>query len=688
MPTKRRSTRGKSGVLLEEEAIVSTPPTRSSRRATESAAAIWSGSPSPLSSISTPASSSAIHARRLGTGRCGVIAETNLDDDDDDSGGSGSEGNADSVDELLSKAAEVIRDEVIRNDDGAGVAQSESESEARETKRQRSNSPAARGAKAGGRGGWWPGKRGRPPKSAAGLQRQYKQKQRKPEEEVDEEEAEEEDEGVDDPAVDADRAGDDAAADGTSEDSIDAAGEAKITRNGELLGGREFICPVFQSPFRGNGKQMYVLSMDCCRFTGARDSYMLFKQHPRMKRVETTQKERDLLAERNMIPRVTRFRPIAMIMAYQAFREFGARLIKGGGYIVDDYWEAATRAEAKFPEGTLVANMSVYRTVMAAAAAGMAPGSTRVSRRSQLPRSPSGGGVSADQQLLLSPMQNPSNSAVSSWVQLEAQQPMKPSIASQRTMASALMLAPQLLGEANGAGVGVPNDSIQSQSSAKPIFRRMRAAETAEAAFESAASAHRAYFDDSGFVDGAPLAHSLASSWTRAPSLTNRLKQQMQPNHNQPDDGGAFGPMAFASGRVARDFNALVRMWRDDNGCTWVDPHTGIRQVPAALQPTSAFAQRVASTGSSTDSRVAFADSQSDMPEPVHEPYPLAVLPGQYQASFPVHRTRFGQTQQGAMNSYSYHWMRQLANLHQAKMSHQQQHQQQMLMMQNMSRKR
>ncbi|KAJ2573142.1 hypothetical protein GGH95_004068, partial [Coemansia sp. RSA 1836] len=163
-------------------------------------------------------------------------------------------------------------------------------------------------------------------------------------------------------------------------------------------------------------------------------------------------------------------------------------------------------------------------------------------------------------------------------------------------------------------------------------------------------------------------------------------QQQKQKRSTSDAEEDAFGPMAFASGRVAREFNASVRLWRDDNGCTWVDPHTGIRQVPASLQPTCAYAQRVGSTGAgTTDARVAFADSLADMPEPAPEPYPLAVLPGQYQASFPVHRTRFGQTHQSAMQSYSYYWLRQLAGQHQTKMNQQQQ---QLMMMQSNARKR
>ncbi|KAJ2487473.1 hypothetical protein IWW37_005226 [Coemansia sp. RSA 2050] len=670
----RRSTRGKSGAQDDNNMAMPIPSRGSSQDASanELGAADWSASPSSLSSLSTPASS-AVQARRTSSRRTtrsgrSAMAETTIDDSGS-GGGSGSEDN-DPVDELLSKAAEVIRDKVYpaQSDDDEG---DEDEPEA---KRVRSSSPAngdeeeqsgqtggsvrvASGGGGGGRSGWWPGKRGRPPKFAAGLQRQYKKQLM----------GEDGGESLDDSSEimeDDDEEPDDDIG------KTDEAGEAKVNRYGELLGGREFICPVFRSPFRGSGQRLFVLSMDCCRFTGARDSYMLFKQHPRMRRVETTQQERDLLAERTMIPKVTRFRPIAMITARAAFREFGARLVKDGRYITDDYWEAARRDEAKYPEGTLVANMSVYHNVKAAHAAGVAPGSTRVARRSMPLRSPMGG--PSDQgppHMAMSPQQH--SSAISSWVQLEAQQRHSAGLVGAqqqrhsvmpahqqphpagRTMASALMLAPQLLplGEAEGDSMDAANSGAgqaSSSSLSKPVFRRMRAAEIAEAAFESAASAHRSYFDDGGFVDGMPLSLSLAVSWTRAPSLSNRIKQQQQQQQQQQQhqqqqqrggsgdsDDDAFGPMAFASGRVAREFNASVRMWRDDNGCTWVDPHTGIRQVPASLQPTCAYARRVGATGSGTDTSIGFTDSAADMPEPTHEAYPIAVLPGQYQASFP-----------------------------------------------------
>ncbi|KAJ2486581.1 hypothetical protein EV174_001037 [Coemansia sp. RSA 2320] len=685
MPTMRRSTRTKSagGQSHQPAAAAAEPtssalatPTRSSRRvgtngnnrgeAVKLEAADWSGVSSPLSSLSTPvvaarlvsSSPSASSSRK---------AQQKLASDEESGGGSGAEddgsGGVDSVHELLSKAAEAIREEAYESDEGDEDARQAALSEARASKRQRNNTHGNKAAQA-----WYPGKRGRPPKSAT----------KRPmggHSEADDAEDFDEDDISDDDVSD-----------------TDEAGEAKIDRNGHLQGGREFICPVFQSPFRANRQRLFVLSMDCCRFTGARDSYMLFKQHPRMRRIETTQQERDLLAERLMIPRVTRFRSIGMITARAAFREFGARLVKDGRYVVDDYWEAARRQDAKFPEGAMVANMSVYRSVLAAHAAGVTPGSTRVARRSTPLRSP----ATADEPPTPAPQ-------ASSWVQLEAQQRHHPRPVAQpartaRTMASALLAppppAPSLVPHlalqmpasmAQFAMTSAAGDATEPNDMAplaKPVFRRMRARETADAAFGSAAAAHRAHFDDSGFVDGPPLAHSLAAAWARAPpSLANRLKQRLDGSATADDGAGAFGPMAFASAKAARDFNASVRMWRDDNGCTWVDPHTAVRQVPASLQPTSARAELVASArsnGTRIDARVAFAEETAPAAHdtPGAESHPLALLPGQFQQSFPIHRTRFGQSYQSAMQSYSYHWLRQLV-LQQPHHSHHQQQQQQ-----------
>ncbi|KAJ1936729.1 chromatin structure-remodeling complex subunit RSC7, partial [Linderina macrospora] len=413
MPTMRRSTRVAAAAKTQSEAGTPQKATRPKRSgssknpsqqangtATEAAPAAtagmdWSVSSSPLSSISTPASirpQSRSRNRNSRRQRTAKRAETSSEAEH-----SSESANEDAVSELLSRASEAIQDEVARNE-------LSEEDASQKTKKGRLSPPALAATKlepndvnnsaTGGRtpaktkGEWRPGKRGRPPKhileqrrlaaaqalesgevstgSAATPTRSRRAKRARMSAS---------------PAVEGILATAPAGSEEEKEEETDAAGEAKIGQDGQLLGGREYICPVFQSPFRPNTQQRLILSMDCCRFTGARDSYMLFKQHPRLTRIETTQEERDLLADRHMIPKVTRFRPIAMISARDAFREFGAKMVKDGRYITDDYWEARSRTEARFAEGTLVASMDVYRDVMAAHAAGMLPGPTRKPRR-------------------------------------------------------------------------------------------------------------------------------------------------------------------------------------------------------------------------------------------------------------------------------------------------------------------
>ncbi|KAJ2076496.1 hypothetical protein H4R24_005661 [Coemansia sp. RSA 988] len=757
----------------------------------------WSGSSSPLSSISTPASTAAQRKRaRQRTRTQSSIAQQNSggnsdEEDEEDQDGSGDDdaNEQTKVSNLLLRAAESIRDGTANGQpsDNEGDEQVDdvtgrsTRSRAAMGKRRRdagspSESPsitpaskrrAARGAavtttaanqsakaEANGRSSLI---RGRAQHQSLEMQQSSDDAG---EPSADGNGAAQMPAAVNGYVVEMPTAQEDDAANGYGSDESsddeevekDMAGEAKIDKNGYMQGGREFICPIFRSPFRRNRKRQYVLTMDCCRYMGARDSYMLFKQHSRMRRVETTQEERDLLADRQMIPKVTRFRPIALITARTAFREFGARIIKNGRYIVDDYWEEAKRREAKHAEGTLIANMTMYHTVMAAQAAGVTPGSTRKARKPTPLRSPTDSALRSARAStptrgmsgFTSPLATPGAGVmVSSWAQLEAQQrmagaPMQPSLSSAAqlragglTMAHALQqqqiqqqsLPPsqqhgaastqlqqvpqlQLLQQA-GADDGDSDDTAKVVLS-KPVFRKLRAPETAEAAFESAAAVHRSQFsEDHGFVDGMPLIRSLANSWPRATPLSGKFRQKrggagmlqrsasgegrpaaMQGKDEETTSDDLYGPMAFASSKMAREFNSSVRLWREDNGCTWVDPHTGIRQVPANLQPTTVCVERV-DVGKSKwrhagrtkiEPLVSFTENMeyedADDAAAASE-YPLALLPGQFQATFPVHRTRFGQTYQQSMQSYSYYWMRLLTT-----QQYQQQQQRKLLMQQ------
>ncbi|KAF9433764.1 hypothetical protein BGZ76_009016 [Entomortierella beljakovae] len=122
------------------------------------------------------------------------------------------------------------------------------------------------------------------------------------------------------------------------EGEIDEAGETKITKDGELLGGRQFKCRSFKLPTRGD--RIYMLSMDPARVLGFRDSYLFFLRNPQLVRVNTTVEERQWMIENGMLMANFKSKLIAVVTARSIFKSFGARIIKNGRGRVDDYYEA------------------------------------------------------------------------------------------------------------------------------------------------------------------------------------------------------------------------------------------------------------------------------------------------------------------------------------------------------------
>ncbi|KAI7825213.1 chromatin remodelling complex Rsc7/Swp82 subunit-domain-containing protein [Gamsiella multidivaricata] len=129
------------------------------------------------------------------------------------------------------------------------------------------------------------------------------------------------------------------------EGEIDEAGETKVTKDGELLGGRQYKCKTFKLPERGD--RIYMLSMDPARVLGFRDSYLFFLKNPQLVRVNTTVEERRWMIENGMLMANFKSKLIAVVTARSIFKSFGARIIKNGRSRVDDYYEAnATEEDA------------------------------------------------------------------------------------------------------------------------------------------------------------------------------------------------------------------------------------------------------------------------------------------------------------------------------------------------------
>ncbi|KAF9106636.1 hypothetical protein BGX29_008923 [Mortierella sp. GBA35] len=122
------------------------------------------------------------------------------------------------------------------------------------------------------------------------------------------------------------------------EGEVDEVGETKVTKDGELLGGRQYKCRSFKLPDRGD--RIYMLSMDPARVLGFRDSYLFFLKNPQLVRVNTTVEERQWMIENGMLMANFKSKLIAVVTARSIFKSFGAKIIKNGRSRVDDYFEA------------------------------------------------------------------------------------------------------------------------------------------------------------------------------------------------------------------------------------------------------------------------------------------------------------------------------------------------------------
>lgn len=88
-----------------------------------------------------------------------------------------------------------------------------------------------------------------------------------------------------------------------------------------------------------------MLAIECARLLGYRDSYMLFNKNRSLYKINATQAEKDILIYQAILPSSVRSRPITIVTAKSMFRQFGARVIKDGKRVQDDYWEARARKQ-------------------------------------------------------------------------------------------------------------------------------------------------------------------------------------------------------------------------------------------------------------------------------------------------------------------------------------------------------
>lgn len=130
----------------------------------------------------------------------------------------------------------------------------------------------------------------------------------------------------------------------------DPEGETKITKDGDLLGGRQFLVRSFT--LSDKGKRKFMLSTEPARAVGFRDSYLFFQYHPNLYKYILSQEQKNNLIDRGVLPYSYRSRQIALVTARSVFKEFGAKIIIGGKNITDDYYSTRLRQEGRVVEGT------------------------------------------------------------------------------------------------------------------------------------------------------------------------------------------------------------------------------------------------------------------------------------------------------------------------------------------------
>ena len=124
---------------------------------------------------------------------------------------------------------------------------------------------------------------------------------------------------------------------------IDAAGETKVTLNGYLSGNREYALKTFT--VIGHGEKLFMLATEVARLTGYRDSYLFFLRNRTLRKVVTTQTEKEDLISQEVIPFSYRSRQISVVTARSVFVQFGHRVIVSGQRIRDDYFEERARKD-------------------------------------------------------------------------------------------------------------------------------------------------------------------------------------------------------------------------------------------------------------------------------------------------------------------------------------------------------
>ncbi|KAL3233724.1 Chromatin structure-remodeling complex subunit RSC7 [Nakaseomyces bracarensis] len=128
----------------------------------------------------------------------------------------------------------------------------------------------------------------------------------------------------------------------------DPEGDKKITKDGDLLDGREFTIRTFT--ISEESTQKFMLSTEVARTLGYRDSYMFFQYHPSVYKFVLSQQYKNYLITNNIIPYSYRSRKIGLVAARSIFKDLGAKVVKNGKSPDDDYYVSVFPSRGQKPK--------------------------------------------------------------------------------------------------------------------------------------------------------------------------------------------------------------------------------------------------------------------------------------------------------------------------------------------------
>ncbi|TYJ54575.1 hypothetical protein B9479_004804 [Cryptococcus floricola] len=125
----------------------------------------------------------------------------------------------------------------------------------------------------------------------------------------------------------------------------DPKGDTKIDECGRLLGGREYKPVTFTSTERRNPDRLYALTIDAARACGYGDSLAFLRRYPTILKLSCTAGERLKLIDLNRISGNLKHRQVTMVALRNVYKAMGAKVVKNGRHVVDDYYEDRAAAE-------------------------------------------------------------------------------------------------------------------------------------------------------------------------------------------------------------------------------------------------------------------------------------------------------------------------------------------------------